>query len=257
MSLPPLRDRFVAVALVGLLGGALGACAASATVGEGEDGGLPDGGKPDRSAQQDAPPFFQDSAPRPDGYTEDGPPVDDGGAQHDATVQHDAGGTCYPEPDESLGGDTCADAIDKGSLPDNQSSHVSITANLWPAGDVDWYKVAFVDGPDDNSQCDKFNVRIAFTPTGNPGGNYAFDVFLADCLTPPVCGTEGDKNTGITEFKWDDSGECPCMADPAKTTATTHVCIDHSMTLTIRVYRVTGATACENYELSLDNGDPI
>jgi hypothetical protein len=259
--MPQRWGRFVAIALAGMLAGTLGACAGSSVPGEEDDAGPGDAGQPDRSPQQDAPPFFQDTAPLPDGFVADDAGGLDGSAT-DAVAQHDAGqsdggGTCYPEPDESAGGDTCPDAIDKGSLTDLQSSHLAITANLWPAGDVDWYKVTFIDSPDDNDACDKFNARIAFSPTGNPGGNYAFDVFLADCATPPVCATAGDSNTGITSFEWDDSGECPCMADPNATKEGGHVCVSHSMTLTIRVYRVAGSAVCENYELWLDNGDPV
>jgi hypothetical protein len=173
-------------------------------------------------------------------------------------VQQDAGGgdggTCYPEPDEASGGDTCTDAIDKGNLTDLASSHLVISGNLWPAGDVDWYKITFVDSPDDGQVCDKFNARIAFTATGNPGGRYAFDVLLGDCATPPRCDGVGDSNLATTELKWDDSGECPCNADPVNTIPNVKVCVDHSMVLKIRVFRVSGTPICENYELALDNG---
>ena len=39
-------------------------------------------------------------------------------------------------------------------------------AYLWPAGDVDWYKVIFLDTSDDVSLCDKFDARVNFTATG-------------------------------------------------------------------------------------------
>jgi hypothetical protein len=238
-----------------LLGAALG-CATSAAVGDDDDSSVADGGKPDRAQQEDAPPFNEDTGPLPDGFQDDGGPRD--GPAPDGFVQQDAGGgdggTCTPEADEAVGGDTCVDAIDKGTLSDLTSSHVVVSGNLWPAGDVDWYKITFVDSPDDAQACDKFNARIAFTANGNPGGRYAFDVLLGDCVTAPVCGTAGDSNLATTEFKWDDSGECPCNADPVNTIPNVKVCVDHSMVLKIRVFRVSGSPICETYELALDNG---
>jgi hypothetical protein len=269
------RARLVPWLLLGLLL-AVG-CASSATVDNGDDAGVQaDGGKTDR-VQQDAPPFDQDATPLPDGSEQDDAAVqDDAGngdgpqdaqhdaqqdaqqdAQHDTAVQQDAtipDGGCTPEADEALGGDTCVAAIDKGSLSDLASSSLTITGNLWPAGDVDWYKVTFVDSPDDASACDKFNARIAFAANGNPGNRYAFDVLLGNCADSPVCGTAGDSNLATTEFKWDDSGECPCNADPVNTLPGIQVCVDHSMVLRIRVFRVSGSPICESYVLELRNG---
>ena len=259
------RARLVS-GLLGLLVAVALGCATSATVGnDGDSGVTADGGNSDRAAQKDAPPFDQDTAPvqddaaiqddasEPDDGPQDGP--HDG--QHDAAVQQDAtipDGGCTPEPDEALGGDTCVAAIDKGSLSDLSSSHLVISGNLWPAGDVDWYKITFVDSPDDNGADDKFNARIAFTATGNPGNRYAFDVLLGNCADAPVCGTAGDSNLATTEFHWDDSGEHHCNADPVNTLPGYQVCVDHSMVLRIRVFRVSGTPICENYELALDNG---
>jgi hypothetical protein len=250
----PKRAGLVLGLLCGLvLGGAQG-CATSATVGDDDDdSSVADGGKPDRAEQVDAPPFNEDAGAQDDANPGDGP-APDGPVQQDAAGGD--GGTCSPEADEAVGGDTCVDAIDKGSLTDLTSSHLVISGNLWPAGDVDWYKVTFVDTADDAQACDKFNARIAFTATGNPGGRYAFDVLLGDCATAPTCGTAGDSNLATTDFKWDDSGECPCNADPVNTIPNVKVCVDHSMVLKLRVFRVSGSPICETYELALDNGPP-
>jgi hypothetical protein len=244
------RARLLPGLLAGLLLPVTFGCATSAAVGGDDDGSGSDGGKRDGGTQRDAADDAwsgnQDTAPYDGPASFDGPAPQDGGSGD--------GGTCTPEADESKGGNTCSDAIDKGSLSDLASSHLAISGNLWPANDVDWYKITFVDSPDDGQTCDKFNARIAFTATGNPGNRYAFDVMLGDCTTAPVCGTTGDSNLATTEFKWDDSGECPCSADPVNTLPNVKVCVDHSMVLKIRVFRVSGSPICENYELALDNG---
>jgi hypothetical protein len=178
--------------------------------------------------------------------------------QKDGSLQDDAGdgdgGTCTADQDEGFGNNDCASAVNKGSLTDATSSHLSIVANLWPAGDVDWYKVSFVDSPETAGVCDKLNIRIGFAQ--NPGDRYLFDVVADDCTDAPSCG-QGEQAAGITDFTYTDDFACPCVeqATPPATTDGTHICVDHSMTLRIRIYRVVGAPAiCENYELSIDNG---
>src|SRR5512138_3494708 len=119
------RARLVPGLLAGLLAAGLLGCAASAPSDDGDAAPAVDGGKTDRGPQRDAPPFIQDTAPLPDGPEGDAASDDAGAA--DGAAQQDAagdGGTCTPEADEALGGDTCADAIDKGSLADNTSSHL-------------------------------------------------------------------------------------------------------------------------------------
>jgi hypothetical protein len=222
--------------VIGALGlGALVACAACATanVGSGDnEAGIPDGGG-DGSTRADA--------------QRDAPPFSDDGGEGD-------GGTCTPDEDEGFGNETCEEAVTKGNLTDAASSHLSIVANLWPAGDVDWFRVAFEDTADTAGVCDKFNIRIAFAQ--NPGARYLFDVVADDCTSQPSC-AEGELPTGLTTFSYTDDANCPCVeaATPPGTDDNTHVCVDHSMVLRIKVYRVVGAAAiCEQYELSIDNG---
>ena len=202
--------------------------------------------------QQDAPPFFEDATPG-EGGASDGPPAGDGGP-------------CYPEPDETTGGDTCADALDRGTLSFSASTHVTVSGNLWPEGDVDWYKVAFVDAPTP-ANCGKFKARIAFTQ--NPGDHFRFDAMLDNCTAGATCGTitagdagipndGGTPTGGLTAFSLDGLPGCPCVAaggPPTPTTDNVHVCNDYSVTLRIRVFRTAAApVVCENYELSIDNG---
>jgi hypothetical protein len=275
------RARLV-VGLLALLLAATVGCATSATVAVDQDGGTD--AKSDRAVQQDAPPFFEDAAQsdaeqtdaagdapgdatvQQDGQQDaqrDGQQDAQQDAQHDAAPQQDAqhdavipDGGCAPEADEALGGDTCLDAINKGSFSDLASNSTTITGNLWPAGDVDWYKITFVDSPDDNGAADKFNAKIAFTATGNPGSAYAFDVLLDNCSSAPVCGTTGDSNLATTVFEWNAVNENPCNADPVNTVPGRQVCVDNSMILRIRVFRLSGTPVCENYELKVENGGP-
>jgi hypothetical protein len=228
--------------------GLLVACAAcaSASVGTGDgDAGVGDDGATvgDGKVQTDA---------QRDGQ-KDGPLQDDAAVQEDALVQQDAL-ACVVDGYEGFGNNNCVEAVTKGNLSDSAPSHVSIVANLWPAGDVDWYRVAFVDTPETAGVCDKLNIRIAFAQ--NPGDRYLFDVSADNCTETPTCGT-GEQPTGLTTFSYSDDFACPCVepANPPATTDTTHICVDHSMVLRIRVYRVVGAPVlCENYELSIDNG---
>ena len=230
MQVSILKSLGLAVLLV------CASCAAASVSGGGDDDGGGSDAIGDGKAQADS---------QRDGQ-KDGPLQDDAG--------QDDGGSCTPDDDEGFGNNDCAAAVDKGSLTDATSSHLSIVANLWPAGDIDWYKVAFVDSPETAGVCDKLNIRIAFAQ--NPGDRYLFDVMADDCAATPSCAT-GEQASGLTTFSYTDDFACPCVnaATPPATDANTHICVDHSMTLRIRVYRVVGAPLiCENYELAIDNG---
>ena len=241
-------SRVLAVGGMGLM--LLLGTACPSGVGEASDAG-PDVAQQDRPQQQDAPPFFEDASGGEGGSGGDGPSVGDGGP-------------CYPEPDESSGGDTCADALDRGSLSFSASTHVTISGNLWPDGDEDWYKVAFVDSPTP-ADCGKFKARIAFTQ--NPGDHFRFAPMLDSCTAVASCATvtAGDAGiietdggapaSGLTDFTLDGAPGCPCLPPGSTTTDHVHLCNDYSVTLRIRVFRAAGApVVCENYELSIDNG---
>ena len=220
---------------------------------EASDAG-PDVGQQDRAVQQDAPPFTGDSAPTEGGAGGDGPVTPDGGP-------------CYPEPDESQGGDTCADALDRGSLSFSATTHLAISGNLWPDGDEDWYKVAFVDAPT-AANCGKFKAHITFTQ--NPGDHFRFEPKLDSCNADATCqsASVGDAGVppndagvvpmptgGLTDFTLNGVPGCPCVPSGTTTTDNVHVCNDYSVSLRIRIFRATGApVVCENYELSIDAG---
>jgi hypothetical protein len=211
-------------------------------------------GQSDRPVQQDAPSFFDDAG------------GDGGGGGNDGGGNDGGGGSCYPEPDESVGGDTCAEALDRGSLSFSASNHVTVSGNLWPEGDVDWYKVAFVDAPTP-ANCGMFKAKISFSQ--NPNDHFRFDVMLDNCTSQATCltvtmpdgGTAADGGVptgGLTSYTLDGLPACPCVAPggpPSPTADNVFLCNDYSVTLRIRVFRTTGAPAvCENYELSIDNG---
>jgi hypothetical protein len=231
-------------------------------VAEAIDAGV-DAPQQDRPPQEDAPPFYQDAGPGDDAAAGDGGATGDGGEPTDSGPGPDGGGPCYPEPDESTGGDTCAEALDRGALQLTTSTHVTVSGNLWPAADVDWYKVQFVDSPAP-ADCGKFKARIAFTQ--NPSDHFRFDVLLDNCTVQATClsysaadgGVAPDGGvaaTGLTSFSLDGVGACPCVAAGTPTTDNVFICQDYSVTVRIRVFRKEGAPVlCENYELSLDNG---
>lgn len=252
-------SRMLAVGGLGLLL-LLGTGCPSGITEDADDAGV-DVAQQDRGQQQDAPPFFED-ANAEDGGTPDGTTPGDGPVQSDGTTGD--GGPCYPEPDETTGGDTCADALDRGTVDFTTTTHVTVSGNLWPAADVDWYKVIFKDDMS-AANCGKFKARISFSQ--NPGDHFRFDVLSSDCTSQATCQTvtAGDAGVdldggmptgGLTNYSLDGLPACPCAvaATPSPTSDTVKLCNDYSVELRVRVFRKTGAPiVCENYELSIDN----
>ncbi len=165
-------------------------------------------------------------------------------------VDHDDwnGCECPDDLSESSGGDSCGAAIDLGTLTDSLAASLTITGNLAPDGDEDWYVVEFDDAADADGSCDPFHAQIYFST--NPNQDVVFDVLAPGCLAGDgFCGSGGA--TAVTEFDWS-GGECPCRTTTPGSGEIS--CSDQSMTVILRVYRATGLAVCDDYVIELSNG---
>jgi hypothetical protein len=175
----------------------------------------------------------------------------------DLDQKGDNGCECQVDMAESSTSSQCVGAPDSGSVADDAPSMITLTGNIVPVKDEDWFQIHAVDTPEADGGCDKFHVKIAFA--ANPGMQFRFDVFFDDCMTPAGCPGMNETNTGLTEYEFDannDPGggnECPC--NNGATAPNVHKCTDNSQTLRIRVYRTMAAPlSCEDYKLLVTNG---
>gem|GEM_PF-1730366 len=194
---------------------------------------------------------------------------------------------CYVDQNELQGlGNACGTGSIKPSkeyLCDIDSEAVTVTGNVVPIGDVDWYTFVAVDGAEDTGTgCDEFYASVRFT--SNPGGQYAFQVYKNTCAagnaacpedqrdnfsfrtdmredTPGTCGTWDPQVAGVeydpnpTCYK----GHCPC--DPIDAPVNVHegrnYCYLEDVRFYVKVYRREGYNdnaTCEPYVLEFSNG---
>ncbi len=165
---------------------------------------------------------------------------------------------CQPETTETTSA-TCTGALSLGDLHDNRGDTATVSGNLIPGGDVDWYTFRAIDDVD--STCDNFNVLIEFT--ANPGNVYRMDVLRAGIYHTTSCTSGSPECTGESRtyqrnmhHLTGSAGECPCR--PAGTLGRPpgyHHCNDDTDTFWIKVYRVPGAPVrCETYTIVISNG---
>jgi hypothetical protein len=168
---------------------------------------------------------------------------------------------CDGQTDEDLetdpGPNTCALATDLGNLPDSPYSVQTVTGKVWPAGDEDWFMITGVDDPveDQLDSCDSFHFKVVFSH--NPGDGLLIDVYSEGCDAANLdCG--GDVEYEHTyDFQEDVggqiTGQCPCS-----TTSVEGIndCTAEDKVFYIRVYGLSGAESCEEYELTISNGTP-
>jgi hypothetical protein len=162
--------------------------------------------------------------------------------------------TCTPDPHETTGGNTCADAEPIGTVADSGDQQV-LTGNLFPLDDEDCYWFTASDVAD--TDCDTFHVDIRFTQ--NPGDQFGIEVYRGSCAAPE-CATES-----FTSYSWfadffdttigdpPPVGECPCRTP--ETADGANLCSDNSAAFRFCVIRVSGdAEACAWYEVEVSNG---
>ena len=160
---------------------------------------------------------------------------------------------CECKWDATEGGtDGCSAALDKGTLDDTGQT-TTVTGNIIPSGDVDWYKVTAKDLAD--TTCDNFYLRVRFT--SNPSNAFVFDVFRGGCSsTNQICNGTTD-HTWATDFFTGTGttakGQCPCVPSPGVTNK--NICDDQTSVFYVKVYRGSGKTInCDNYSLEITNG---
>jgi len=149
-----------------------------------------------------------------------------------------------------LGGDDCTLAVDGGwVLPDTSYNTQTISGNIVPANDTDYYLVHFTDGADANYANDPFNVTASIADAND---GFRIAVYEDTCAvfshgTPTVtCTTE------LTSFSHDSTGEQPCVNN--STTPGYNECNDDSINLIIKVFRIGGTNDDTPYTLTVSNG---
>jgi hypothetical protein len=163
---------------------------------------------------------------------------------------------CLANPAPVATGDTCANAINVGTLIDNPASTINVSGNVPFPGRSVWY--IFTGQDDGDSNGDEFHVDGRFTV--NPGNGYAMDIYRGGCP-----GTGTPLGTGEDWFSWFTdqvytsvgcTGPAPCgegnCAGPGS--FTWNICENDSATFHVRVYRPGNTTTCAPYTLQLTNG---
>jgi hypothetical protein len=154
--------------------------------------------------------------------------------------------------------DTCAGATVLQDVVDHPGGKETVTGNLVPEGDEDWYRITGVDNlADDESidHCDNYHVLVKFNPA--PPAGVFMTVALDDCATiHPDCPDRYSVYEYTTDFTdgagANRRGECQC-----RTTNTSgyNICSKEDHTFYIRVFRLAGTeVTAENYTLEITNG---
>ena len=148
---------------------------------------------------------------------------------------------CTPgDAHEALGGDSCTDAIDLGSLFDDGTVR-TVSGNALEAGDEDWYVFLAADDyiEDLATGADDWSVDIHFTV--NEGDAFRMTVHKGSC-DAVLC---EDEPGGYTEYT-DGVDQTPCGG-------LANECADDTVPFFIRVVGE-DADGCQGYTLSLKNG---
>ena len=137
--------------------------------------------------------------------------------------------------------ETCAEATDLGSLPDEGGSPLLIEGTLHSDTDVDWYAIETVD----SNQVPSFNtyrVHIEFLDLdGNPGDEFRFDVYRGSSADPCT----GEK-TSLTSYDW-------CADSTTNTSEPAND--DQGAPYRLKVYRNPSVTGtCNEYRIRVSNG---
>ncbi len=172
---------------------------------------------------------------------------------------------CDGLSDEGLEADVapnqCALAQELGGLPDNVDggSRVTVTGNLWPPGDEDWYKVTASDdlNEDLSDGCDSFHFAIRFDV--NPG-NHVLDIYTDGCAPEGIACREDDSFNFYYDFNelqgGQPVGQCECRGtDPLTSEEGYNICSEETKTFYVRVHAGPAPVdTCEDYQLTFSNG---
>ena len=139
---------------------------------------------------------------------------------------------------------TAATSMSPETLRDIDGLSATVTGNIAPTSDEDWYKFNATDAT--AAACDNYHVRI--TLDGPPG--QVFDVYRGGCnLSDRDC-------SSAKVYDFDVNGECPCVDTEGDTNDTTGICSDNSSWYYVRVHQLPNtAGTCSPYTLTVSNGD--
>jgi hypothetical protein len=129
-------------------------------------------------------------------------------------------------------------------LPDVDQLVTSVTGNISPLDDEDWYKFRATD--EGGAGCDNYHVRIQL----NGGAGQVFDVYRGGC-------NQADRDcTASINYDFDVDDECPCAATAEGTDPNTGICSDNTAWYYVKVYQLPGTPGtCAPYTLTVENGD--
>ncbi|MBW2263832.1 MAG: hypothetical protein JRG91_17865 [Deltaproteobacteria bacterium] len=170
---------------------------------------------------------------------------------------------CTVESGE-IGASDHTSAVSMGDIHDTGASR-TVSGNVIPDGDVDWFTFRAVDDPDGGtSDCDHFRVHIEFT--ANPGNEFRMEIYRAGAnygTGSPPSGTPDCTNEarsydrdmwhrGETESSSPGlEGECNC-SNPE--TSSYNICDNDTDTYWIKVYRAGSIVTCGDYTIVVTNG---
>lgn len=182
---------------------------------------------------------------------------DPAGTWYDMDKLYDNGCECQDQVDERPI-QTCDTLYyNLGDLPDN-GMILTPRGKILPAGDVDWYRVRAVDGPQ-VAGCDTFHFKVSFQE--NPGGAFAFEVYKGACNEDGLMCTNLQVFEDYVDFnipttkEGEVGGECLCAPAGSNTAPNSHRCSDQTATYMIKVYAVDSKkVTCDEYVLLVQNG---
>jgi Putative metal-binding motif len=171
---------------------------------------------------------------------------------------------CHASPAPVLGnGDTCANAINEGTLADNLAATKTVTGNMPDANRVLWY--TFNGSDDADTVADEYHVDVRFL-SGSPSG-MRMDVYRKGCPgtagAVQIANTEAANTSWYTDFASTSTGcggtPAPCGegncagTTPATSQPGKNLCLDDSAPYYVKVYTV-GAATCSTFSLEMSNG---
>ena len=164
---------------------------------------------------------------------------------------------CLAQPAPAASGNTCANAVNVGTLRDHMADVITVSGNTPFAGRSVWY--SFTGADDFDTSGDEYHVDGRFLT--NPGGVYAMDIYRGGC---PGSGTllgtaEQVSFDWYTDFNYTSvncSGPPPCGEGNCSPTpsGSSNLCQDDTSSFLVRVYHSGGQAECSTFTMELSNG---
>ncbi len=166
---------------------------------------------------------------------------------------------CQASPSPASTGNTCANAINVGTLADVSATTVTRSGNAPFSGRSLWYTFNATDDAD--TLGNEYHVAVRFLT--NPGGAYRMDVYRGGCPggSGSLIGSSEDDRTswfvdqnrttvGCTVSSPCGQGNCRPASQPSNSW---NICSNHTATYYVRIYN-SGAPLCSNFTIEMSNG---